>query len=320
MDDALDTALPLGFDGDDKSLATDGDEVLLGGAAVGVAAESGAEALFDGALLAFHFAANAAQVAGGVVGEGAVGKDFVVEGIRKRAEAGGEQRLGERGELRDAGWVGGCGRSVDEVGPRGDFVGKADEGEDFRRFEGHAVDAGSGKKVGGVKEGAGDGDGSRRREEAHLSDECVLAGDPGAVLGGNEGGDPGAAKGGLSIGAEEGDKFVPLERRAGRNGIGDVRQEGHVGIICCPAARRHPRLPWERWLHGLLAVAVGKQRSGLHGDDGGLWRRISERRFGGSRWDGNGEGDRCDGELQSGDGGPRWDFAMRSERDGNGIV
>ena len=76
MDDAGDLALELGFDGDDEALAADGDEIVLGAAAFAEAAERFAEALFDGAVLAFHGAADAAELGGGIVVEGAVGFDF----------------------------------------------------------------------------------------------------------------------------------------------------------------------------------------------------------------------------------------------------
>ena len=76
MDDAGNAALELGFDGDDEALATDGDEVVLRAAAFAEAAERFAEALFDGAMLSFHGATDAAEFGGGVVVEGAVGFDL----------------------------------------------------------------------------------------------------------------------------------------------------------------------------------------------------------------------------------------------------
>ena len=85
MDDAGDLAFELGFDGDDEAVAADGDELVLSAAVGGEGSEGLAEAVFDGAMLALHGAADAAEFGGGVVAEGAVGLDFAAE----EAEEGG---------------------------------------------------------------------------------------------------------------------------------------------------------------------------------------------------------------------------------------
>ncbi len=61
VDDAGDFAFELGFDGDDEAVAADGDEIVLSAAAFAEAAQGFAEALFDGAVLALHGAADAAE-------------------------------------------------------------------------------------------------------------------------------------------------------------------------------------------------------------------------------------------------------------------
>jgi len=98
VDDAGDLAFELGFDGDDEAVASYGDEAVLGAAAFAEAAERFAEALFDGAVLAFHGAADAAKFGGGVVGEAAVGFDFAAQLAEEWGEVVVEERGGERGD------------------------------------------------------------------------------------------------------------------------------------------------------------------------------------------------------------------------------
>ena len=79
MDDAGDLAFELGFDGDDEAVAANGDEVILGAAAFGEAAERFAEALFDGAVLALHGATDTAEFVGSVIVEGSVWFDLAAQ-------------------------------------------------------------------------------------------------------------------------------------------------------------------------------------------------------------------------------------------------
>jgi len=76
MNDAGNLAFELGFDGDDEAVATDGDEVFLRTPTFAKALQGLAEAGFDGAVLAFHGAANASKLRGGVVAQAAVGFDL----------------------------------------------------------------------------------------------------------------------------------------------------------------------------------------------------------------------------------------------------
>ncbi len=87
MDDAGDLALELRFDGDDEAVATDSDEVVLGAAAFAEVAKGFAQALFDGAMLALHCAADAAKLVRGIVIEGAVGVDLATEETEDRARS-----------------------------------------------------------------------------------------------------------------------------------------------------------------------------------------------------------------------------------------
>ena len=110
VDDALDAALLLGFDGDDEAVATDGDQLVLQGVAVGEAAEIAAQRLLDGAALAFDFAADGGQGGRGVIVERAVGRELVGEVAQQRSEvgqAGAELLDGGPGLLHRVGRMGG---------------------------------------------------------------------------------------------------------------------------------------------------------------------------------------------------------------------
>ncbi len=93
VDDALNTALLLGFDGDDETVATDGDQLVLKRIALREAAEIAAKRVLDAAALLFNFAPDAAESRRGVVVEGAVGRELVGEVAQERREVfdgGGE--------------------------------------------------------------------------------------------------------------------------------------------------------------------------------------------------------------------------------------
>ena len=90
MDHAGDASLQLAADGNHKAVATDGDEVFLGSALAGEFAQRGAQAFFDNAPLALLFAADAAQLGRGIVGQGAVGLNGALDGLSQRAQTAGE--------------------------------------------------------------------------------------------------------------------------------------------------------------------------------------------------------------------------------------
>ena len=73
VNDALYATLDLALDGNDEALATYGDQVVLGAAAFGQTPQCGAQAVFNGALLPFHLAADAPQLGRSIVGERAIG-------------------------------------------------------------------------------------------------------------------------------------------------------------------------------------------------------------------------------------------------------
>ena len=79
MNDAGNLPFELGFDGYDEAVAANCDEVILGAAAFGEAAERFAEALFDSAMLALHRAADTAELVRGVVVEPAVRLDLAAQ-------------------------------------------------------------------------------------------------------------------------------------------------------------------------------------------------------------------------------------------------
>ena len=180
VDDAGDLAFELGFDRDDEAVAADGDEVFLGAAAFAQAAQGFAEALFDGAVLAFHRAADAAEFGGGVVVEAAVGFDLAAQKAEEWSEVVVEER---RGEVGDAGPLvaGAVGRRVDEVAPCGDAFDDGEEVADLGGFEGGTVDAGLVEEDGGVEEAAELEAAAAGEHGAHLGGALLLLVDPGEV-------------------------------------------------------------------------------------------------------------------------------------------
>ena len=151
-------------DGNDEAVAADGDEIFLRCAVAGELAQRGAEAFFNEALLALLIAADAAELGRCIVGEGAVGLDFALDGFGERAEAGGE-RGGERGEAGELAGEARGGRLEQRL-PGGYVVGQAGDGLEFVGFKGCAGDLRLGGELRGVEEAAeGDGDllGEKRR-------------------------------------------------------------------------------------------------------------------------------------------------------------
>jgi len=94
---AADCAASVGADRNHKALAANGDEVFLGCAIGGELAQGCTQAFFNEPLLAVLFAADAAQLGRGVVGQRAVGLNGALDGLGQRAKASG-QRTGDRRE------------------------------------------------------------------------------------------------------------------------------------------------------------------------------------------------------------------------------
>jgi len=224
VDDAGHLAFELDFYRDDEAVAADGDEVFLAGAAFAEAAEGSAEAVFDGAMLALHGAADAAKFGGGVVVEAAVGFDLAAEETQKRGEVVIEERGGEVGDAVFGGGV--CGAGGDpgpgirctwscgekEVAPGGYALDYGEEVADAGGFEGGAFDAGVVEQGGGVEEAAELEAAAALEEGAEFGGALLLAVDPGAVGGGFEGEDPGAAEGRCGAGGDVVAEAGPFER------------------------------------------------------------------------------------------------------------
>ncbi len=155
-----------------------------------------AEALFDGAVLALHGAADAAKFGGGVVVERAVGFDLAAQHTEERCEVVVEQRCGERGDCR-ASRSACCreaGSGVDEVAPCGDALDYGEEVADLRGFESGAVDAGFVEQRRGVEEAVELEAAAAREHGAHLGGALLLLVDPRLIRAGFERKDPGAAQ------------------------------------------------------------------------------------------------------------------------------
>ena len=226
VDDAGDVALELGFDGDDEAVAANGDEVVLGAAAFAEAAEGFAEALFDGAVLAFHGAADAAEFGGGVVVEAAVGFDLAAEQAEERGEVVVGGAGGERGDAGPV--VAGAARVAGSMRLRH----AATRSTTVRRsrisvaFEGGAVDAGFVEEDGGVEEAVELEAAAAGEHGAHLGGALLLLVDPGEVGAGFECEDPGAAERREGAAGDVVAEAGPLERGGAgfAQGRGDGRQ------------------------------------------------------------------------------------------------
>ena len=186
VDDAGDAALELAADGDDEAVAADGDEVFLRGAFAGELAQGGAEGFFDGALLALLLAADAAEFGRGVVGEGAVGLDFALDGFGERLRVKMPASAAESSERPGSFPARRAGGRLEQGLPGGDVVGEAGDGLELGGFEGCAGDLRFGGELGGIEEAAeGDGD-LFGEKEAEFGGELMLASDPVLVGGGAE--------------------------------------------------------------------------------------------------------------------------------------
>jgi hypothetical protein len=211
VDDAGDFAFELGFDGDDKAIAANGDEVILSAAAFRERAERFAEALFNGAMLAFHCAANAAKFVRGVVVERAIGFDFAAE----KAQEGGEIVMQEwRGEFGDARPVvsGGAGGWIQEIAPGGYLFDYVEKMEDFEGFQSRAFNASFFEEAGGVEETCEAKAAAAGEHSADLGGPLLLLINPGEFGGGFEGENPGSAERGGGAGGNVVAEARPLKR------------------------------------------------------------------------------------------------------------
>ena len=186
-------AFELSFDGDDEAVAANGDEVVLGAAAFAEAAQGLAKALFDGAVLALHGAANAAEFGGGVVVEAAVGFDLPAQidvGAGRGRDRGVVMKVRRCRAIRSAC----CWGRVDEVAPCGDAFDDGEEVADLGGFQGGAVDAGLIEEDGGVEEAVELEAAAAGEHGAQFGGALLLLVDPGEIGAGFECKDPCAAQ------------------------------------------------------------------------------------------------------------------------------
>ena len=223
VDDARDAALEFRFDGDDEALAANGDKVLLRCSFLAEASQGCAKAVFDVALLALHLAADAAQVGGSVVAEGAIGFDLSGEGGEQRREVLLTQR---RGESFDGGPVAveRGRRREQQIAPGFEAFDDDEQRQDFSGFECCAFDAGLVEQRRGVEEavefdGAAGGD-----KETDFGGALVLLIEPGAVYAGLEREHPCAAEGRTCVACDGFAQARPFER--GGAGFAQRRWDG----------------------------------------------------------------------------------------------
>src|ERR1035441_203455 len=119
VDYALDAAFLLDFHRDDETLAADGDEFVLDGAAFGEFPQVAAQRFLDLTLLLLDLTANAVQFGRSAIVQSAVGKNLVAKGAQEVGEVlntGGELGYGDPvGTHRG-------GRLTDDFAPLGSTV------------------------------------------------------------------------------------------------------------------------------------------------------------------------------------------------------
>ena len=225
VDDALDPALLLGFDGDDEAVATDGDQLILEGVAFGEAAEIAAQRILDGAALLFNLAADGGQGGRGIVVESSVGRELVGEVMQERSEIldGGAELLdGGPGLLHGL-------RGMDGgFAPLGGAIDDEDGVAEFGGFESGSGDAGAEHELAGVDEAAEIEASAGAEEGTHLGGELLLAIDPGGVRGGGKGIDRLPAK--LALAAAAHDFAEAIELQHGGAGVGKRGGHGNHGL------------------------------------------------------------------------------------------
>src|SRR5208282_2012174 len=137
--DALYASFLLNFDWDNETLAADGDQFVLHGAAFGEFPQVAAQRVLDLALLLLDLAANAAEFRGSAIVERAVGQNLVVE----RAQEAGEvlNAVGKRSHGAPIAAHGGR-RLTHDFAPLCGPVGNKDNVADLAGFESGPGNAG----------------------------------------------------------------------------------------------------------------------------------------------------------------------------------
>ena len=183
VDDALHAAFLLDLHGDDETLAADGDEFVLHGAAFGEFPENSAERFLDQPLLFLDLAADAAQLGRSPVVERAVGQDLVAEGAQESGEVldGGGKR-GHCGPLETHGGRG----LADDLAPLGGAVGDEDNVANLAGFQSRSGNPGFLDQLRDLGQA---GELKASADAAELADfggEPMLGFNPGAIEGGAE--------------------------------------------------------------------------------------------------------------------------------------
>jgi len=185
VDDAGNLAFELRFDRDDKTVAADGDEVVLGAASFAQAAQRFAQALFDGTVLAFDRPSDTAELGRRVVVETAVGFDLATQKTQQRSEVVVKERCGQ---IHDTGPLiaDPVGRRVDEAAPCGDAFNNCEKVADLSGFEGGSINVGFVEEDSGVEEAVKLEAAAAGKHGAHLGRTLLLLVDPGKVGAGFE--------------------------------------------------------------------------------------------------------------------------------------
>ena len=197
-------------------------------------ASGAAEAGFDGAVLAFHGAADAAELGAGVVGEGAVGLDLAAQGAEERGEVVGERGAAERAamagqRLRERA-PGGWARRLRQAATRSTTLRRARISRGSRAAP--SMRALSSRGVGSKRPWKSKEPPAVRKARISAV-RCCWVVDPGEVGAGFEREDPGAAEGGGGAGGDVLAEAWPLEgegRGFGERG-GELEERGHLSMV-----------------------------------------------------------------------------------------
>ena len=178
MNHAADPALLLYLHGNDKTLSTDGDQLILHRAAFGEPPQISAQGVLDRALLFFHLAPNTCQLGRRAIIESAIGQDLVMEETKKSSE------------IRDAGREYRYGLPFHLCGP----VNQDNQVPYFQRFQGCASDMSLFQQGCGAEQAGKIKVPATAQELQHFSHKLLLAGYPAMIATWLEFGNPGAAQ------------------------------------------------------------------------------------------------------------------------------
>src|SRR6266702_3564826 len=183
VNDTLDAALLLGFDGDDETVATDGDQFVLQSIAFGEAAKIATKRVLNATALPLDIATYAAEGGRGVVVEGSVGRELVGEIAQERSEildCGREFFDCRPGPSKSLRWMG------DSFTPFGGAVDDEDGVAKLGGFERGSLNASALHELRGIDESAEIKASAGAEEGTHFGSELLLTVDPFGIGGGGE--------------------------------------------------------------------------------------------------------------------------------------